>query len=68
MNKHPQIRPLDMDDYAWSKEDSEELVQMYLEAYYTTLDDEMLQKAVVISREDGVNLSVVMARVKQMHY
>ncbi len=67
MNKHPNIKPLDMDDYAWSKEESEELVQLYLEAYYATLDDEMLQKAVQISREDGVNLSVVMARVRQMH-
>lgn len=48
----------------WRKEDSEELVMMYLEDYYLTLDDYFLEEAIQIAREDGVDIEKLMRKVR----
>ncbi len=48
----------------WSKEDSEELVMLYLSDYYETLDDYYLEEAIQIAREDGVDFEKLMRIVR----
>ncbi len=54
-------------EYAnWSRQDSEELVALYLMDYFATLDDYYLQEALTIARNDGVDFEKIMRRVRFM--
>jgi len=48
----------------WTRKDSEELVMLYLQDYYETLDDYYLKEALQIAREDGVDFEKVMRLVR----
>ncbi|HFE64620.1 MAG TPA: hypothetical protein ENK14_09445 [Caldithrix sp.] len=48
----------------WTKKDSEELVLMYLEDYYRTLDDYYLQEALQIAKDDDVDVQKIMRLAK----
>ena len=48
----------------WNKEDSEELVLIYLEDYYKTLDDYYLKEALQIAKDQGVDFQKMMHSVK----
>lgn len=57
---------LDWND--WSKEESEELVLLYLEDYYRTLDEYFLKEALQIAKDDGVDFPKIMRLAKaRMH-
>jgi len=52
----------------WSKEESEELVLLYLEDYYRTLDEYFLKEALQIAKDDGVDFPKIMRLAKsRMH-
>lgn len=44
----------------WSKEESEELVLMYLEDYYRSLDDYFLKEAIQIAKDEGIDIQKIM--------
>ncbi|MEL6821402.1 MAG: hypothetical protein AAFP70_06565 [Calditrichota bacterium] len=48
----------------WTKKDSEELVMLYLQDYYETLDDYYLREALQIAKDDGVNFNNMMQAVR----
>ncbi|MEJ2634444.1 MAG: hypothetical protein P8184_04020 [Calditrichia bacterium] len=48
----------------WSKEESEELVLIYLEDYYRTLDEYFLKEALQISKDEGVDIQKIMRLAK----
>ncbi|MFZ0389388.1 MAG: hypothetical protein WAN36_02930 [Calditrichia bacterium] len=49
----------------WSKKESEELVLIYLEDYYRTLDDYYLQEAVQIAKDEALDLQKIMGWAKR---
>ncbi|RMH77931.1 MAG: hypothetical protein D6681_20495 [Calditrichaeota bacterium] len=48
----------------WTKKDSEELVMLYLNDYYETLDDYYLREALQIAKDDGINFENLMRQVR----
>jgi hypothetical protein len=48
----------------WTKEHSEELVLLYLEDYYRTLDDSFLKEAMQIAKDERVDIQKIMQRAK----
>ena len=48
----------------WTRKDSEELVVLYLNDYYKTLDEYYLREALQIAKDDGVDFDKVMRRVR----
>ena len=48
------------DSYHWSKAESEELILLYLQDYYRTLDDYYLKEALMIALEDGIDFQRMM--------
>lgn len=48
----------------WSKKDSEELVMLYLNDYYETLDEYYLREALQIAKDDGVDFEKIMRQVR----
>ncbi|RMG29076.1 MAG: hypothetical protein D6732_17905 [Methanobacteriota archaeon] len=48
----------------WTRKDSEELVKLYLQDYYETLDEYYLREALQIAKEDGVNFELMMHQVR----
>jgi hypothetical protein len=52
------------DNLNWNKEASEELVLIYLEDYYRTMDDYFLQEAFQIAKDAGIDIQKIMGRAK----
>ncbi|MEJ2048904.1 MAG: hypothetical protein P8Y60_03515 [Calditrichota bacterium] len=52
------------DNLNWNKEASEELVLIYLEDYYRTMDDYFLQEAFQIAKDEGIDIQKIMGRAK----
>lgn len=48
----------------WTREDSEELVMIYIQDYFKTLDDYYLEKALQISKDDSINFEQIMLKVR----
>jgi hypothetical protein len=48
----------------WSKEESEELVLIYLEDYYRTMDDSFLKEALQITKDERLDIQKIMHRAK----
>lgn len=48
----------------WTKEHSEELVLLYLEDYYRTLDDSFLKEAMQIAKDERLDIQKIMHRAK----
>lgn len=48
----------------WTRKDSEDLIVLYLNDYYNTLDDYFLKEALQIAKEDGIDIEPVMRRVR----
>ena len=48
----------------WTRKDSEDLVVLYLNDYYKTLDEYYLREALQIAKDDGVDFDKVMRRVR----
>ena len=48
----------------WTRKDSEDLVILYLNDYYRTLDEYYLREALQIAKDDGVDFEKVMRRVR----
>lgn len=48
----------------WTREDSKELIQLYLQDYYDTLDDYYLERAISIAREHSINFQNLMFKVR----
>jgi|OpeIllAssembly_1097287.scaffolds.fasta_scaffold1130113_2 hypothetical protein len=48
----------------WTKEHSEELVLLYLEDYYRTLDDSFLKEAMQITKDERLDIQKIMHRAK----
>ena len=48
----------------WTKEESEELVLIYLEDYYRTMDDSYLQEALQITKDERLDIQKIMHRAK----
>jgi hypothetical protein len=48
----------------WSKEDSKELILLYLEDYYSTLDDYYLERALHIAKEHSIDFNDLMSKVR----
>ena len=48
----------------WSRRDSEELVMLYLNDYYHTLDDYYLREAIQLAKDDGLNFEHLMQQVR----
>jgi hypothetical protein len=48
----------------WTKEDSKELVLLYLQDYYETLDDYYLERALHIAREHSLDFQALMYKVR----
>ena len=49
---------------AWTKEESEELVLIYLEDYYRTMDDSFLKEALQITKDERLDIQKIMHRAK----
>ncbi len=47
-----------------SKEESEELVLIYLEDYYQSLDDFYLKEAMQIAKDEGIDVQKIMRLAK----
>lgn len=48
----------------WSREDSKELILLYLEDYYSTLDDYFLERALHIAKEHSIDFRDLMSKVR----
>ena len=48
----------------WTKEESEELVLIYLEDYYRTMDDTFLKEALQITKDERLDFHKIMHRAK----
>jgi hypothetical protein len=48
----------------WTRKDSEDLVVLYLNDYYRTLDEYYLQEALQIAKDDGVDFEKIMRKVR----
>ncbi len=48
----------------WTKEESEELVLIYLEDYYRTMDDSFLREALQITKDERLDIQKIMHRAK----
>jgi len=48
----------------WTKEESEELVLIYLEDYYRTMDDSYLKEALQITKDERLDIQKIMHRAK----
>ena len=48
----------------WTKEESEELVLIYLEDYYRTMDDTFLKEALQITKDERLDIQKIMHRAK----
>lgn len=48
----------------WSRKDSEELIVLYLQDYYATLDEEYLREALQIAKDDGLDFDALMRQVR----
>ncbi|HQU72546.1 MAG: hypothetical protein KDI06_19430 [Calditrichaeota bacterium] len=48
----------------WSRRDSEELVMLYLNDYYHTLDEYYLREAIQLAKDDGLNFEQLMREVR----
>jgi len=48
----------------WTKEDSKELILLYLQDYYDTLDDYYLERAVSIAKENSINFQNLMFKIR----
>ncbi|UCF64325.1 MAG: hypothetical protein JSW33_00425 [bacterium] len=48
----------------WTKEESEELVLIYLEDYYRTMDDSFLKEALQITKDERLDIQKIMHRAK----
>lgn len=48
----------------WTRKDSEDLVILYLNDYYRTLDEYYLQEALQIAKDDGVNFERILHKVR----
>lgn len=48
----------------WTKEDSKELIMLYLQDYYDTLDDYYLERAVHIAKEHAIDLQTLIYKAK----
>jgi hypothetical protein len=58
----------DEDQYLNSREfdknETEEIILIYLEDYYRTLDDEYLKEALQLAKDEGIDIEKVMQRAK----
>ncbi|MBN2366562.1 MAG: hypothetical protein JXL67_10375 [Calditrichaeota bacterium] len=48
----------------WTKAESEELVLIYLEDYYKTMDDSYLKEALQIAKDERLDLQKILHRAK----
>ncbi len=48
----------------WTKEDSKELILLYLQDYYNTLDDYYLERALHIAKEHAVDFQSLMFKAR----
>jgi hypothetical protein len=48
----------------WTRKDSEDLVILYLNDYYRTLDEYYLQEALQIAKDDGVDFGRILHKVR----
>lgn len=48
----------------WTKEDSKELILLYLQDYYDTVDDYYLERAVSIAKENSIDFQNLMYKVR----
>jgi hypothetical protein len=48
----------------WSKEESKELILLYLQDYYMTLDDYYLERALHIAKEHSIDFQNLMSKVR----
>lgn len=48
----------------WTKEDSKELILLYLQDYYETLDDYFLERALHIAKEHSLDFQTLMYKVR----
>lgn len=48
----------------WTKKESEELVLIYLEDYYRTMDDSFLKEALQISKDENLDIQIILHRAK----
>ncbi len=53
-----------IDNYPWSKEESEELILLYLEDYYRTLKEEYLSEALQLAKDEGVDMEKMFQRAR----
>ncbi len=53
---------LEWQDY--SRKDTEELILLYLEDYYTSLDDYYLKEAFQIAKDEGIDIQKMLQRAK----
>ncbi len=52
------------DAYSWTKEESEELILLYLEDYYRTLKEEYLSEALQLAKDEGVDMEKMFHRAR----
>lgn len=50
----------------YSKEESEQLVLLYLQDYYKSLDDYFLQEAFQIAKDEGVDIHKLMRQARDL--
>ena len=48
----------------WSRKDSEDLVRLYIQDYYETLDEYYLREALQIAKDDGIDFESLMRQVR----
>lgn len=48
----------------WTRKDSEDLVILYLNDYFRTIDEYYLREALQIAKDDGVDFEKVMRKVR----
>lgn len=48
----------------WTRKDSEDLVTLYLNDYFRTIDEYYLREALQIAKDDGVDFEKVMRKVR----
>ena len=63
-SEHPEKQPALPPWENWTRQDSEELVALYLEDYFQTLDEESLKDALTIALSDGIDFEAIMRRVR----
>jgi hypothetical protein len=48
----------------FNKSETEEIILIYLEDFYHTLDDEYLKEALQLAKNEGINIEKVIQRAK----